>query len=134
MIPSVNDILTEDLETEIIPSKDYKMHIEKDVINGFCDELEAMRQVIYKILNTERYQYLIYSSDYGIELIDLYGEPVTYVCPELQRRITEALLQDDRIESVDNFTFDLSEPRTVYVKFLVHTIFGDVEEEKAVNY
>lgn len=134
MIPSVNDILTEDLETEVIPSKDYKMHIEKHVINGFCDELEAMKQVIYKILNTERYQYLIYSFNYGIELIDLYGEPVTYVCPELQRRITEALLQDDRIESADNFTFDLSEPRTVCVKFLVHTIFGDVEEEKVVNY
>ncbi len=134
MIPSVNDILTNELETETLPSKDYKLCIEQNNINGFCDELEVMEQVIYKILNTEKYQYLIYSFDYGIELIDLYGEPVSYVCSELKRRITEALIQDDRIESVDNFTFELNEPRTIYTKFLVHTIFGNIEEEKVVSF
>ena len=71
MIPSVNDILTNELETGTLPSKDYKLRIEQNNINGFCDELEVMEQVIYKILNTEKYQYLIYSFDYGIELIDL---------------------------------------------------------------
>lgn len=134
MIPSTNSILSTDLEVEIQPSKNYKMKIEHNVINGFCDELEAMVQVVYKILNTERYQYIIYSWNYGIELIDLYGEPVTYVCPELQRRIEEALIQDDRIEFVDNFEFDVSEKRTVKATFTVHTIFGDIEAEKVVNF
>ena len=110
------------------------MHLDQNIISGFCDELEAMRQVIYKILNTERYQYIIYSWGYGIELVDLYGEPLTYVCPELQRRITEALVQDDRIESVDNFIFDTSEKKIVKVTFTVHTIFGSVEGEKVVNF
>ena len=32
-------------------------------VKGFCDELAAMRQAIYKIINTERYQYPIYSWD-----------------------------------------------------------------------
>ena len=134
MIPSTNTILSTDLEVETQPSKNYKMHLEQNIINGFNDELEAMQQVIYKILNTERYQHIIYSWNYGIELLDLYGEPVTYVCPELQRRITEALIQDDRIESVDNFEFDTSEKRTVKVTFTVHTIFGSVENEKVVNF
>lgn len=134
MIPSTNTILSTDLEVERQPSKNYKMHLEQNIINGFCDELEAMQQVIYKILNTERYQYIIYSWNYGIELLDLYGEPVTYVCPELQRRITEALVQDDRIESVDNFEFDISEKRTVKAKFTVRTIFGNIESEKVVNF
>ena len=134
MIPSTNTILSTDLEVETQPSKNYKMHFEQNIINGFCDELEAMQQVIYKILNTERYQHIIYSWNYGIELLDLYGEPVTYVCPELQRRITEALIQDDRITSVDNFEFDTSKKRTVKVTFTVHTIFGNVENEKVVNY
>lgn len=133
MIPS-NDILLVDLEVETQPSKNYKMKIEHDVVNGFCDELDAMKQVIYKILNTERYQYIIYSWNYGIELSDLFGEPVTYVCPELQRRIEEALIQDDRINSVDSFDFDISEKRTVKVSFIVHTIFGDVDVEKVVNF
>ena len=134
MIPSTNTILSTELEVETQPSKNYKMHLEQNIINGFCDELEAMKQVIYKILNTERYQHIIYSWNYGIELLDLFGEPVTYVCPELQRRITEALVQDDRIEFVDNFEFDTSEKRTVKATFTVHTIFGNIESEKVVNF
>ena len=134
MIPSTNTILSTDLEVKTQPSKNYKMHLERNIVNGFCDELEAMQQVIYKILNTERYQNIIYSWNYGIELLDLYGEPMTYVCPELQRRITEALIQDDRIESIDNFEFDISEKKAVKVTFTVHTIFGNVESEKVVNF
>ena len=134
MIPSTNTILSTDLEVETQPSKNYKMYLEQNIINGFCDELEAMQQVIYKILNTERFQCIIYSWNYGIELLDLYGEPVTYVCPELQRRIEEALMQDDRITSVDSFEFDISEKRTIKATFTVHTIYGDVESEKVVNF
>ena len=134
MIPSSNDILTTELEIEVQPSKNHKMQLKLNNINGFCDELEAMNQVIYKILNTERYQHIIYSWNYGIEVLDLLGEPVTYVCPELQRRIEEALMQDDRITSVDSFEFDISEKRTIKATFTVHTIYGDVESEKVVNF
>ena len=134
MIPSTNNILSYDLEMETEPSVNYKMNIKQDIINGTVDELEAMKQVIYKILNTERYQYIIYSWNYGIELMDLFGMPVIYVIPKLERRITEALIQDERIESVDDFEFDSSEKRTVKASFTVHTIFGDVQTEKVVNY
>lgn len=134
MIPSTNNILSYDLEMETEPSVNYKMNVKQDIINGTVDELGAMKQVIYKILNTERYQYIVYSWNYGIELMDLFGMPVIYVIPELERRITEALIQDERIESVDDFEFDSSEKRTVKASFTVHTIFGDVQTEKVVNY
>lgn len=134
MIPTTNTILNNELEVEEQPSKNYKMYFDEEIINGFRDELEAMKQVIFKILNTERYQYLVYSKYYGIELEDLFGEPVSYVCPELERRITEALVQDDRIESVDSFSFDIVEKRTVHVTFIVHTVFGEINAEKVVNY
>lgn len=134
MIPSANDFLLTELEVETLPSKNYKMNIEEHNIKGHCDELDAMLQVIYKILNTERYEYIIYSWDYGVELVDLFGEPAGYVCPELQRRIEEALLQDDRINSVDDFEFDILEKGKVKVTFTVHTIYGDAEAEKVVNF
>lgn len=134
MIPSMNNLLTTEITVEAQSSKNYKMHLNEKIINGIVDELEAMHQVIYKILNTERYQYIIYSWDYGIETLDLYGEPISYVCPEIERRITEALVQDDRIESVDNFEFDYTEKGKLHVTFIVHTIYGDLEEERAVNY
>lgn len=123
-----------DIEFVTQPSLNYKMHIENEVIVNKCDGLEAMKQVIYKILNTERYKYLIYSFNYGIELDDLFGQPVFYVVPELERRISEALLQDDRIESLSDFQFDTSKRGTVICSFVAHTIFGDAEIEKAVMY
>ena len=91
MIPSTSGFLTADLQVERQPSKTYKMDLEGNTTRGFTDDLEAMKQVVFKILNTERYVYPIYSWNYGIETMDLYGEPVSWVCPELERRITEAL-------------------------------------------
>lgn len=134
MIPSTSGFLTTDFELERQPSKTYKMNLEGNTTKGYTDGLEAMKQVVFKILNTERYAYVMYSWNYGIETMDLYGEPVSWVCPELQRRITEALVCDDRIESVTDFDFDLSQKGVVHVSFVVHTIFGDMQAERAVNF
>lgn len=134
MIPSTTAYLEQDFEIEEQPTHTYKMNLETHRIQGYTDGQEAMIQAIYKILQTERYQYIMYSWNYGIETLDLYGEPVSYVCPELERRITEALTWDDRIESVDNFEFDISKKGEVHVTFTAHTIFGDVEAEKVVNF
>ena len=134
MIPSDNKILNEELTTEIEPSKTYKMDLDSNIINGYCDGLEAVKQAVYKILNTERYQYIIYSWNYGVEFADLFGEPVDFICPEIERRITEALKQDDRVVSVDSFLFDVSKKHTVKVSFTVKTIFGDLNIEKEVSY
>lgn len=133
MIPSVKNELFMSLEVESLPSKNYKMDIGHNIINGSVDELEAVKQAVFKILNTQRYQYPVYSWDYGIELDDLFGEPADYVCAELERRIREALTADDRIDSVDNFKFDVSKKKTVSVSFSVHSIYGSFDESKAVN-
>ena len=133
MIPSGNAILTTGLNVVKQPSKQHRMDLDNTRIIGTCDSLEAVKQSVYKILNTERYGYLIYSWNYGIELIDLYGKPPMYVCPELERRVKEALLQDDRITGVDKFEFDVSNKGVVSVTFTVHTLFGDLNEEMAVN-
>lgn len=133
MIPSANTILTAELNVVTMPSKQHRMDLDRNRILGTCDSLEAVKQSIFKILNTERYEYLIYSWNYGIELKDLFGQPPMLVCPELERRVKEALLQDDRITTVDEFEFDTSQNGVVSVTFTVHTIFGDVEEEMAVN-
>jgi hypothetical protein len=133
MIPSGNKILTTDLNVVTLPSRQHRMDFDRNRILGTCDGQESVKQSIFKILNTERYSCLIYSWNYGIELKDLYGEPPAFVCPELARRITEALLQDDRITGVDGFEFDNTKKGVVSVSFTVHTFFGDLDEEMAVN-
>lgn len=134
MIPSTVGFLNRDFEIRQRQSLTYKMQQNSGLIRGHTDGLDAVRQAIYKIIMTERYQYVMYSWNYGIELHDLFGEPVTYVCPELKRRISEALLCDDRIEGVDNFEYDLSQKGIVHVSFTAHTIFGDVQAEREVNF
>lgn len=133
MIPSTVGFLAQDFEIEEQPSLTYKMDLNGDSVRGFVDEQEAMKQAIFRILNTERYQYIIYPWWYGIETIDLYGEPVTYVCPELERRITEALLIDTRIISVTDFEFDLEVKGVVHTMFTVNTIYGEIKADKGVN-
>ncbi len=63
MIPAETGFLEEDFEIEQEPSKNYRMDIKKQRVQGKTDGLEAMKQVVFKILSTERYQYLIYSWD-----------------------------------------------------------------------
>lgn len=127
MIPKVgSDLLTLDIQTQ--PSLTYALDIEHNRIRGEVDNLESLRQAVYLILNTERYAYLIYSWNYGVEFKELIGRPKEYVLSEIKRCITEALLQDDRITAVDGFAFGVGK-KTVHVTFTVHTIFGDIESE-----
>lgn len=116
------------------PNKTYKMMIDTDRIQGtITDDLEAVKQAIYKIINTERYKFLIYSWNYGIELEDLFGKPIPYVLPEIPRRIKEALTQDDRIKDVLGFDLTYNRKGDVLAKFTVVTIYGNLEIEKVVN-
>ena len=133
MIPSGNTLLTTELKVVTLPSKQHKMVLDNNRIIGTCDNLEAIKQTVFKILNTQRYAYIIYSWNYGIELEDLFGQPVRYVCPEIERRVKEALLQDDRITAVDNFEFNFPKSGVIAVNFIVHTAFGDLDEEMVVN-
>lgn len=133
MIPSTAGFLDLDFEVEEQPSKTYKMDMDNNSIRGHTDEQEALKQAIFRILNTERYQHIIYSWDYGIETMDLYGEPISYVCPELERRITEALTCDTRISDVSNFEFGIPQKGVVHVTFVAHTIFGEIRAEREVS-
>ena len=130
MIPQ-NDI-QEDFSIEEQANKTYKLNTEKNIIEGMCDEAEAIKQTIYCILNTERFEHLIYSWDYGVEFKNLIGEKRTYVIPEVERLIKEALMQDDRIEDITDFEFTQSK-NTITAKFKVITQNGDIEMEKEVN-
>ncbi len=131
MIPQ-EVIKTINFNTISKPSKTYKVNFESNQIRGFTDEIEAVKQTIIFILNTERYEHEIYSWDYGIELNDLYGQHISYVYPELKRRINEALTQDDRIESVDNFSFK-KQANNVIINFTVNTVFGAIQTQKVVQ-
>ena len=125
-------ILTTDLEVteEAGTSKTYKLSGDK--IQGSVDGLDALQQAIYKMLNTEKYEYPIYSFSCGIELESLIGKERIYVQAELKRRIRECLMQDDRIQSVDNFIFEVNGDEMLCT-FDVQSIYGYLTITKEVN-
>lgn len=134
MLPGIEEDLSEGYEIEEQPSLVWKLNGNNDQIRGTVDEIEAVRQAAFCILNTERYEYMIYSWDYGVELEDLFGEPLSYVLPELKRRIAEALTQDDRITGVRDFLFDTSKRGIVNAVFTIETIYGEIQTEKEVGF
>lgn len=114
------------------PSNTFFIDFEKGRISGFIDEKEAVKQAIMLILNTKRYKFLIYSWNYGAELEALIGTHPDIVEDEVERLISEALLQDDRITAVYDFEFSRSRD-ALLVNFKVDSIYGDIDIETEVR-
>lgn len=131
MIPTTSFKMS-DLQIVEYANKDYQLNIEKNTVTGVCDNLDAVKQSVFKILNTERYDNIIYSWNYGVETKDLYGMPMSYVRPEIKRRFAEALLQDERIREVSDFEFKEKGP-DLYVKFTVTCDYGKFGAERTVT-
>lgn len=128
MIPVVDSDFTEDLEEVTEPDVTFGINSDMTKVCSVIDGLEAIKQAVYIMLNIERYQYIIYSFDFGVELQDLIGEPIDYIEAELERRIADCLEQDDRITEVTDFEFEKAENDKLSVSFSVNTIYGTIEE------
>jgi hypothetical protein len=141
MLPNLN-LLTTYIDEDVYPTRTYRVRllgnenstspVYLNKVSGYTDGIDALKQTIYFILGTERYEYLIYSWDYGIELQDLFGKPMPYVIAEIKRRITEALTMDDRITDVVDFQFERNR-EVLHVTFSVVSTLGTVPTELEVD-
>lgn len=133
MIPQVQDDLRQAFLVNVrLPDKTYQLDKERGRITSKVDGLDAVKQAIYLILNTERYRFPIYSWNYGVELAELIGKSPSYAIPEMKRKIREALMQDDRITEVDAFSYTQNKQK-VHFSFTVSTVYGEVKAEKEVQ-
>lgn len=132
MLPNldINDGLGFDFEIQEQPSYTPKIDFERGRIVGHTDGLEAIKQTIYLILNTERYEYQIYSWNYGSEIKRLIGKREEFVVPELKRLVKEALMQDTRITNLSNFKIDYNQMNgTLSFEVDVETVYGEVRSK-----
>ena len=106
------------------------MLIDEERVKGYTDGEEAVKQFIYKCINTEKGIYPIYPN-FGVKKRDLFGKPKNYAFVVLTRRITDALMLDDRIEDVYEFKYheDWSQDLNLGMSFKVSL----VGREKTVN-
>lgn len=87
----------------------------------------AIKVWIYKAIKTVRYQYLIYSWDYGCEISSLIGQKYTkgLTKSEAERYIKEAILINPYITDVKIIDINFSED-ILSVSIQVDTIYGEV--------
>lgn len=88
---------------------------------------EALKVWIYKTLQTKRYRYPIYSWDYGQDLEGIIGKGYEkgLIVSEVERRIKDCLLINEKIISCVNFNIQLINDQ-LNVDFKVNTIYGEV--------
>ena len=110
-------------------------YIDKDTnrIRGTCDGYEAVRQAVEIILNVQRFRWQIFSPYSGMDWRNLIGNDPGYVAAEVQRRIREALLMDDRVRDIRDYTYTIQDD-TLTASLTVVTVYGDIPQTVEVQY
>lgn len=125
MIPRIN---LEPAQSDKPPDKGTKtfyINLDENRIEQRIEGLQAVEQSIIRMLSTERYAYLIFDRDYGAALEKYVGKSYGYIAGDIGREIKEALLTDDRITEVHDFTFEREgNGDLLRVGFVVDTIYG----------
>lgn len=116
-----------------LPSRTYRINWKTKRVEGYCDELEAMEQAVHNILLTDRFNYRIYSWEYGAETESLVGDGMAVALAEVERIVTEALLADARVLAVVDFTKEQTARDSLRVAFVVQTVFGAIPYERTVQ-
>lgn len=124
VLPEGADELIAGVTFEREPSLTWRIDQAAGRIKGTADGLEAVRQAAEIILNTERFRWQIYQPYSGVELTALIGQDPGYAAAELQRRVREALMMDDRITGVSNFTYAI-DGDALSAAMMVNSVYGD---------
>ncbi|MCI8661424.1 MAG: DUF2634 domain-containing protein [Lachnospiraceae bacterium] len=98
-------------------------------ISGMDSGLEAMKQAVDIILQNERFEWQIYTANFGSELTELVGEEYDFIVSDLPRRIEDAFSVDKRITAVEDFVFSPSGTDHIICRFNVITVFGTFAKE-----
>ena len=104
MIPSNRNLIVTHIGQNEV-TRTYKVDSYNKRIIGTTDGQPAIEQAILKNFDTERFAYVIYSKNYGIELEKYIGKDYDFIRSDLQRAIEECLLVDARIYSINNLQF-----------------------------
>lgn len=94
-------------------------------LRGRGDNYEAVRQAVEVIVNVERFHWQIYSPNFGIELDGLLGNDPGFAASELQRRLADAFLPDNRILGISEFSHTFQDA-VLTAAVTVNTVFGPV--------
>ena len=133
MTPQTTNQISNEISTNEMTSKTYKIDFERKRIVEKIDKYEALKQAIYFILNTIRYKHIIYSFNYGSEINNVIGMDYELAKSEIERYVREAILADDRFTEIRNFKVSKVSSDSMSISFDVYTIYGTINVEQEVG-
>lgn len=114
------------------PSLTWFINKDTNRIQGTVEDFAAVRQAVEIILNTERFRWQIYKPYSGMQWDGLIGQDPGYVALELKRRVTEALMVDDRITGVSDFSYS-ADGDELTASLTVNTVYGEIQTSVEVK-
>lgn len=123
--------LSTPITTQRQPSLTWYINKETNQIEGETDGLAAVRQAVEIILNCERFRWQIYQPYSGVEW-DIIGLDPGYAATMLLRRVTDALMVDDRVRGISNYQYSV-EGNVLTASMTIETVYGETQTRVEVN-
>ena len=127
-------IIKEDSQVVKMP-REYGIDFDTGQLTGkIVEGIEAIKVWIWLCLHTERFRHAIYSSDYGTSFEQYIGHVLSdeYINTDCESEVTDALLINDYIESIENFGA-VKDGEHLRISFRVMTKFGSLEVDESVQ-
>lgn len=131
----VEETEIEDIKEELPTFKEYQLNFQTGEIilneqgeNVIVEKNDALKIWIWKVLQTNKHKYKIYSSNYGNELETLIGKGYSkeLIDSEVTRYLEECLLANPYIKSIDNVNVEF-EGSKLKINVKAKSIYGEVE-------
>lgn len=104
-------------------------------LSSMIDNKESVIQAVFKALDTQKFEYQIYSWFYGLDMEPFIGQDIEYIRVNIRRYLEDCLLQDDRIFSIQNIIVQQSDIDSCSIIFDIQTSEGLIENiTKEINY
>ena len=123
----INDLSTDEEEDYII--RDFEVDWDNMTLTGnIVEGLDAIVQWVNNTLRTKRYEWTIYSWEFGEEYTDLLGHSYSqeYLDNECKRMLTECLQEHPYIQGIENLQV-VVEGDHLHLYFTLITDLGEVE-------
>lgn len=123
------EFLVDEEEDEEYVIRDFEIDFTTMKMTGrIVEGLDAIEMWVQLALRTKRYEWIIFSWDYGEEYTDLLGYSYTkeYLDSEVERMITECVTQHPYITGIENLTVELENDK-LHITFTLITDLGEVE-------
>ncbi len=121
------DLIEEESNEEYI-YKDFEIDWKTMRMTGkIVEGRDAVEQWAHIALRTSRYEWLIYSWDFGEEYTELIGYSYSqeYLDNEVERTITECLTENPYISGIEDLTVTVEDSH-LHIEFIMITDFGEV--------